>query len=59
MGAVEERKALERLSQAWRKLTTGGKSPAPIGAPSEASPPAGSTPGSPQAAPGPISPPPA
>jgi len=29
MGAVEERKALERLSEAWRRLATGGKPPTP------------------------------
>jgi hypothetical protein len=29
MGAVEERRALERLSQAWRKLTTVAKPPTP------------------------------
>jgi hypothetical protein len=29
MGAVEERKALERLSEAWRRLTTVAKPPTP------------------------------
>jgi hypothetical protein len=29
MGAVEERAALERLSAAWRKLTTVAKPPTP------------------------------
>lgn len=44
MGAVEERKALERLSTAWRKLTTVAKPPTPPPPGPPALPPPGSPP---------------
>lgn len=48
MGAVEERKALERLSESYRKLITGGRAaPAPTPLPEGQAPP-GSPPQQPQ-----------
>jgi hypothetical protein len=43
MGAAEERKTLERLSQAWRRITTGGKGP-PAATPSPPALPPAQTP---------------
>jgi hypothetical protein len=49
MGAVEERRALERLSESYRKLITGGRTtPSPPPLP-EGQPPQGSPPQSPPA----------
>lgn len=52
MGAIDERKALERLSQAWRRLITGGKPPSPPAVAPPASPSPETPPQSPQEAPG-------
>jgi hypothetical protein len=53
MTAIDERKALERLSLSWRKLIGGPKAPPPAAPPGGASPPA-ETPVLPaQAGPGP------
>jgi len=38
MTAIAERKALERLSQSWRKLIAGAKSPPSAAPPEQASP---------------------
>lgn len=39
MSAADERKALERLSQSWRKLVAGAQAPPPPPPPEQASPP--------------------
>jgi hypothetical protein len=48
MGAVEERRALERLSQAYRKLVTPGRASPTPPPPPEGQPPPGSPPQPPQ-----------
>lgn len=58
MPAIDERKALERLSLSYRKLIAGAKAPPPAAPPERASPPVETPVRSPQAGPGAPSTPP-